>query len=131
MGVEHVDQLGEVGERACQPVDLVDHDQVDAPGTDVVEQALQGRTQHRAAGDAAIVVEGRQGAPALVPLAEDVGLTRLALCMQGVELLLQPFLGRLSRVDGASHLLGVGGGRGTCPATHGQPLRISVLRALS
>ena len=32
MGVEHLDQLGEVGERAGQPIDLVDDDDVDPSG---------------------------------------------------------------------------------------------------
>ena len=35
MLVEQFDQLGEVGERAGQPVDLVDHDDVDLAGPDV------------------------------------------------------------------------------------------------
>ena len=38
-----------------------------------------------------------------MPLAPDVGLAGLALGMQGVEVLLQPFLGRFAGVDGAAN----------------------------
>ena len=40
MGVEQFDQLGEVGERAGQPVDLVDNDHVDPSSANVVKQPL-------------------------------------------------------------------------------------------
>ena len=56
MGVEELDQLGEVGQRAGQAIDLVDHDDVDLAGADVGEQPLQGGPVHRAAGKAAIVI---------------------------------------------------------------------------
>jgi hypothetical protein len=36
MGIEELDQLGEVGKRSRQPVYLVDDDDVDLAGTDVV-----------------------------------------------------------------------------------------------
>ena len=36
--VERLDDPGEVGERARQPVDLVDHDHIDPPGSDVGQQ---------------------------------------------------------------------------------------------
>ena len=49
-GVEELDQLGKIGQRAGQPVDLVDHDHVDLAGLDVFEQMLQGRAVHVAAG---------------------------------------------------------------------------------
>ena len=54
--VEQLDQLGEVGKRAGQPVDLVDDDHVDPSGLDIVQQLLQRRPLHRAAGKAAVVV---------------------------------------------------------------------------
>jgi hypothetical protein len=41
--VEQLDQLGKVGERAGQPVDLVDDHDVDFAGPDLAEQLLQGR----------------------------------------------------------------------------------------
>jgi hypothetical protein len=47
MGVEEFDQLGEVGERARQPVDLVDDDHVDPSRPNVVQQLLERRPVHR------------------------------------------------------------------------------------
>ena len=58
MGVEQLDQLGEVGERAGQPVDLVDDDHVDPVSANIVQQPLEGWPLHRAAGVAAVVVVG-------------------------------------------------------------------------
>ena len=56
MGVEQLDQLGEVGERAGQPVDLVDNDHIDPASANIVQQPLEGWPLHRAAGIAAVVV---------------------------------------------------------------------------
>jgi hypothetical protein len=39
--VEHLDQLGEVRQRAAEAVDLVDHHHVDQPVLDVLQQPLQ------------------------------------------------------------------------------------------
>ena len=88
--VEHVDQLGEVHQRAGEPVDLVDDHDIDQPGLDVGEQPLQRRPLQRAAGDAAVVVAVGHQHPALGPLAGDVGLAGLALRVEGVELLSSP-----------------------------------------
>jgi hypothetical protein len=41
LGVEEFDQPGKIGERAGQPVDLVDDYDVDPSGSDIAEQALQ------------------------------------------------------------------------------------------
>ncbi len=63
--IEDLDQLGEVEQRAGQPVDLVDHDDVDLAGCDVGEQPLQGRALQRAAREAAIVIVARAAASSL------------------------------------------------------------------
>jgi hypothetical protein len=42
MLVEEVHQLGEVGQRSGQPVDLVDDNDVDLPAADIIEQFLKG-----------------------------------------------------------------------------------------
>ena len=41
MGIEQFDQLGEVCQRPRQPVDLVDNDNVNFPGSDVIQELLQ------------------------------------------------------------------------------------------
>src|SRR5208283_2651218 len=86
MGVERLDQLGEVGERSSQPIDLINDDDVDPSGLHIDEQFLQSGPIHRAAGKAAIVVTVPDQPPALVSLALDVGLGRLTLGVEGVEI---------------------------------------------
>ena len=104
--LEHVDQLGEVGQRAAQAVDLVDHDHVDHPGLDVAQQPLQGGPLQRAARDAAVVVVVGQRDPALGLLAGDVGERRLALGVERVELQLQALLGGFPGIGRAAQLAG-------------------------
>src|SRR3546814_5375202 len=58
LAVEDLDDPGEVGERAGQAVDLVDHHDVDFAVANVGKQLQQGRTLHAAAGEAAVVVAG-------------------------------------------------------------------------
>jgi hypothetical protein len=56
--IEQLDQLGKVCQRPRQAVDLVDDDDVNLPGADVVQQPLQVRPVRGAAGVTAIVVAG-------------------------------------------------------------------------
>src|SRR5215472_6807517 len=76
--VEDLDDLRKIGERAGQPVDLVDDDRIDPTRCDVGEQPLQSRPIHRRAGEPAIVITNGKANPALVPLASDEGFTGLA-----------------------------------------------------
>src|ERR1700733_3438847 len=101
MGIERLDQLGEVGERAGQPIDLIDDDHVDPSRLHVDEQLLERWPLHRPAGEAAVVVTIPNQPPALMRLALDVGLARLPLGVEGIEILLKPLLGRDARIDGA------------------------------
>jgi hypothetical protein len=102
MGIERLDQFGEVGERAGQPIDLVDDDHVDPPRLHVDEQLLECGPIHRPAGEAAIVVPIPNQSPTLVRLALDVGLARLPLGVEGIEILLKSLLGRDARIDGGT-----------------------------
>ena len=102
--VEHLDQLREVHQRARQPVDLVDHDDVDQPLLDVGEQLLQRRPLQRAAGEAAVIVGVADQRPAFRALAGDERLAGLALGVQRVELLVEALLGGLPGVDRAAQL---------------------------
>src|ERR1019366_213994 len=63
---------------------------------------LQGRALYRAAREASVVVHVRKRDPSGVTLARDVGLTCFALRVERVELLLEPIIGRLPRVDRAA-----------------------------
>ena len=103
-GVEAFDQFGEVGQRAGQPVDLVDHDHVDPAFLDIGEQLLQGGPLHRAAGEAAVVIAIAQKRPAFVRLAPDKSLRCLALVVEGVEVLFEPGVGGDAGIDRAAEL---------------------------
>ena len=105
MGVEHVDDLGEIGERPGQAVDLVDDDDLNLAGLDVGQQPLQGRALHRAAGEAAVVIHVGKRDPAGMTLAHDIGLASFPLGVERVELLLEPIVGRFARVDRAAESL--------------------------
>src|SRR6516165_2932911 len=95
--------LAKIGERAGQPVDLVDDHDIDAPCRDVGEQPLQSRPTHRRAGEPAIIVPRAQAHPAFVALAADEGLAGLALRKQRIEFLFEPLLGGFAGVDGAAN----------------------------
>ena len=74
MLIEQLDQLGKVGERTGQAVDLIDDDDVDLAGPDILQQTLQGRAVGIATGEAAIVIFGPDQGPAGMGLAPDIGL---------------------------------------------------------
>lgn len=80
--IEQLDQLGEVGERAGEPVNFVGHHGIDLAGPDLGQQGLQGRALERSPRNAAIVVVVGNKPPALMGLALDVSLAGLAL---GIE----------------------------------------------
>jgi hypothetical protein len=64
--IEGFHDLGEVEQRTGQPIDFVDHDNVDVAGDNVAKKVLQGRAVHGPAREAAIVIQGRQDHPAFV-----------------------------------------------------------------
>src|SRR5262245_24319951 len=102
MGLEELDQLGEISERSGQAVDLVDHDDVDLARPNVREQELQSRAFQRPAGEATVIIVGPDELPPLVRLALDVGFSRLALSIERVEILFEAVLGRFPGIDGAT-----------------------------
>src|SRR5271165_582858 len=105
MLVKEFDQLGEIGERPGQPVDLVDHDDVHFAGPDLCEKLLQGRAVKGGTGKRAVIIVPADQVPAFVRLALDIGLTSLALGVEGIELEVQIMLGGFSRVDRAAEKL--------------------------
>ena len=68
------DQLGEIRERAGQPVDLVDDDHIDPSFANAIEQTLQRRTIGGAARIAAVVEALAHQSPAFMSLALDISL---------------------------------------------------------
>jgi hypothetical protein len=69
LGVEDLDQPGKVGERAGQPVYLVDDHDIDPP-----RPLLQSGPLHCRAGKPAVVIASGQAHPPLGPTAVDEGL---------------------------------------------------------
>ena len=102
MGIQHIDDLGEIGERPGQAVDLVNDNDLNLASLDIGEEPLQGRALYRAAREASVVVHFGARDPSGVTLARDVGLTCFALRVERVELLLEPIVGRLAGVDRAA-----------------------------
>ena len=89
------------------PVDDKEYDALPAPMKETLtctsmSKSLQCRPIHRAAGIAANVITVPDAPQALVSLALDVGLGRLALSVEGIEVLLEPLVGRDARVDRTS-----------------------------
>ena len=101
MGIQHIDDFGEIGERPGQAVDLVNDNDLNLASLDIGEQTLQGRALYRAAREASVVVHFGERDPSGMTLARDVGLTCFALRVERVELLLEPIVGRFSGVDRA------------------------------
>src|ERR1700730_4914136 len=97
--IEDLDDLGKIGERAGQPVDLVDDHRIEAPRRDVGGQPLKRGPVHRRAGEPAIVISRAQAHPAFVPLAVDERLAGFALRLQRIEFLFEPLLARFASVD--------------------------------
>jgi len=77
LGIEQLNELSEVCERAGEPIDLVDHDDIDHPRSNRCQEALQCRPLERAAGKPAVIKTFSDQTPALVGLAFDVGVAPL------------------------------------------------------
>jgi hypothetical protein len=107
MLVEQLDELREISERARQAIDLVDDDDVDPAVSDGGEEGLEGRALQAAARETAVVIALGTEPPALMGLRLDIGLGCLALCVERIELLLEPMLGGFAGVDRAAQ--GAGG----------------------
>src|SRR6185437_16840396 len=85
--VEEFDQLGEIGERSGEPIDLVDDDHIDSSFADAIEQTLQCRTVGGSAGITAVVEALAHESPAFMSLALDIGFGRFPLRVEGIEVL--------------------------------------------
>ena len=102
MGVEDVDDFGEICQRPGQPVDLVDNDDLNPAGLDVLQKPLEGRPLHGAARQASVVIHVSKRDPSGVALAHDIGLASLPLSIERIEFQLEALVGRFSGVDRAA-----------------------------
>jgi hypothetical protein len=108
VGIEQLDELGEISQRTGQPVDLVHQHNVDLARAHLGQELLQRRAVERGAGEGAIVVAAGDQPPAFVRLALYIGLAGLALGIERVEGKLEIVLGRFARIDGAARELADG-----------------------
>ena len=102
MGIEQFDQLGEIGQGACQAINFIDDNDIDPASSNVIEELLQGRAVGGSAGEAAIVISGSNQCPTSMSLAADIGLCRIMLGIKRVEVLIEAGLGRDPGIDGAA-----------------------------
>ena len=96
--------------------DLVDNDDLNLAGLDVLQKPLEGRPLHRPAGQASVVIHVAKRDPSGMTLAHDIGLASLPLGVERIEFLIEAFVGRFSSVDRAAD--GEPGSRGISPG-HG------------
>jgi hypothetical protein len=71
-------------------------------GANVREELLEGRAVGGSAGKAAIVIAGTNQAPTGMGLTADIGLRRIILGVERVEVLIEARLGRDPGIDGAA-----------------------------
>jgi hypothetical protein len=116
MGIQHINNLGEIGERPGEAVDLIDNDDLNLAGLDVLQKPLEGRPLHGPAGQASVVIHIGKRDPSGMTLAHDVGLARLPLGVERIEFLFEALVGRFASVDRAAD--GEPGSRGISPG-HG------------
>src|SRR4029453_7229072 len=100
--------LGEIRERAGQPVDLVNQHNVDLAGPDIRQELLQGGALERGTGEGAVVVAAGDQPPALVRLTLYIGLAGLALGIERAEGKVEVMLARLARIDRTARALADG-----------------------
>ena len=74
---------------------------INSAGPDPGEKLLQGRAVKGGTGKGAIIIAFIGQAPSFVHLAFDIGLTSLALGVQGIELKVEVMFGGFSRIDRA------------------------------
>ena len=89
MGIEQFDQLGKIGQGARQAIDLVDDNDIDPVGSDVIEELLQGWAVGGSARETAIVISRANQCPTGMSLTADIGLRRIILGIERVEILLE------------------------------------------
>ena len=91
MLVEDLDDAREVGKATSEPIDFVDHDNVDTASFDVGDQSLEAWSIGVAAREPSVVVPIRSRFPALAGLTQDIGFARFALGIEAVEGLVEAF----------------------------------------
>lgn len=97
--IEDLDQANEIGQTTCQPINLVNHNDINLASLDVLHEPSESRPLEPAARMAAIVVRSRQFDPALVLLAPNIGAADLARRDEGVNVVLEELIRAFASID--------------------------------
>jgi len=100
--LKQAEHLGEIEQRPAQAINLVNHHAIQFSRCDRLVQPPQCGPVHVGASEAAIVIAIRECEPAFALSAQNESFTRLALCSERVELLIETLLCRFPSVDGAA-----------------------------
>src|SRR5262249_60226078 len=98
-------QAAKVQQVASHPVYFVTHHTVPPTGMDIRQELLKRRSPEVAAGEAAVVIAGRQAGPTQGRLALNIGTAGSALSIERGEFLIEPFFGGLAGVEGTANRL--------------------------
>src|ERR1019366_5097537 len=99
--IKLLDKFGKVGQRTCEPIDLVHHDRIHLAVSDVGHQFFQSWPIHIAARESAVIVLGAEDNPSFVLLRMNIRLASLALCIERIKGLVQTFFGGFASIDRA------------------------------
>src|ERR1700722_1552594 len=99
MCIEQLYQLGKVGQRSRQAIDLVDDNDVNLPSADIVQQSLQVGTIGGPTGISAVIISRPDLGPTGMGLTLYISRGCFVLSIQRVEILIQPLLGGDPGVD--------------------------------
>src|ERR1700733_14117649 len=102
MRVEQFDELGKIGQRSGQAIDLVDHDDIKLPSADIIQQSLQVGTIGRPTRISTVIISRPDQGPAGMGLTLYIGRSCNVLSIERVELLTQPVIGGDPGVDRAA-----------------------------
>ena len=100
--LEELVQSGKIVQGPGQPVQFVDHDEIDFPGLNVREEFLQCGAIGIPPAVPAVVVMLRQADPGFFRLNADIVFAGLPLSVQRIEFGIEIFIRALARVDRAA-----------------------------
>src|SRR5580692_6421173 len=89
MCIEQFDQLGKVGQRSRQAIDLVDDNNIKLPRADIVQQSLQVGTIGGSTRISAVIISRPDQGPAGMGLTFDISRGSFVLGVQRIELLVE------------------------------------------
>src|SRR5258708_14634322 len=102
MCIEQFDQLGKVGQRSRQAIDLVDDNNIKLPRTDIVQQSVEVGKIGRPTGISAVIISRPDQGPAGMGLTLYISRRGIVLSVQRIELLVESVFRGDAGVDGTA-----------------------------